>query len=321
MRARSRTLIAKGVNSSSFAFGPRVILAVASFLISATLATPPQLQGQTLASNVLKPAFAVSSESQFPVPETWWGVSCRAAFPVPAHLPRSTSLLFAKTDPHTDDSSSKTPDPTLVRVAATSPLSTRSYYRNKLEFSLNVGWLPINIPFVFDFLLGDGYNMTPLKYTLVPVIGSLRWQFDDVGAPWILRGNWDVTFSGSVTAIPRGPETRYYSYLMGIRRNFVPHRETFAPYLDGRLGMGNIDAKGPKGVAYAQGQDFTFTLNLGSGVRYNINPRYSISAGLNYMHISNLYLSEPKYRNYGINVYGPMVGMDIRLGRQHASSR
>jgi len=76
---------------------------------------------------------------------------------------------------------------------------------------------------------------------------------------------------------------------MGIRRNFVPRRWKVAPYLDGQLGLGEIDAKGPLGVAYAQGQNFTFTLNLGSGVRYNLNPRYSIEAGMHYMHISNLY--------------------------------
>jgi len=194
------------------------------------------------------------------------------------------------------------------------------YYKNKLEFSLEGGWLPINIPFPFDFLLGDGYNFSGLYYTLVPIIASVRWQLDDVGGPWILRGNWDVTASGSVTVIPRGPETRYFSYIMGIRRNFVPRRWKVAPYWDGQLGLGEIDAKGPLGVAYAQGQNFTFTLNLGSGVRYNLNPRYSIEAGMHYMHISNLYLSEPKFLNYGINVYGPWVGINIRFGKHRPAA-
>jgi hypothetical protein len=202
-----------------------------------------------------------------------------------------------------------------IRDPKAADFNRKIYYKNKLEFSLEEGWLPVNIPFVFDFLLGDGYNMTPLKYTLVPTIASLRWQVDSVRGPSILRGNWDLTFSGSFTAIPRGPETHYGAYIMGIRRNFVRPRWRIAPYVDGRLGLGLIDAKGPAGVQYAQGQDFTFTLNLGSGVRYNFGPRYSISAGMNYMHISNLYLSEPKYRNYGINVYGPMAGINVRLGK------
>ena len=193
------------------------------------------------------------------------------------------------------------------------------YYRNKLEFSLDGGWLPINIPFPLDIFVGDAYNTYPLKYTLVPIIASLRWQLDSVGGPWILRGNWDMTFSGSITAIPRGPESRYFSYDMGIRRNFVRRNWKVAPYFDVRLGVGNIDAKGPLGVKYAQGEDLTFTVNMGSGLRYNLNPRYALSAGMNFMHISNLDLSEggpaKGVWNYGINVYGPMVGMNIRLGK------
>lgn len=189
------------------------------------------------------------------------------------------------------------------------------YFKNRLEFSLEAGWLPINIPFVFDFLLGGGYGVTPLKYTLVPTLASLRWQVDSVRGPSVFRGNWDLSFSAAVTAIPRGPETHYVAYDMGIRRNFVHPDWKIAPYVDGRLGMGLIDAKGPEGVPYAQGQDFTFTLMLGSGLRYNFNPRYSITGGLNYMHVSNAYLSEPKYLDYGINVYGPMFGLNIRLGK------
>jgi len=206
------------------------------------------------------------------------------------------------------------------------PISKRSdfnrdiYYKNKLEFSFESGWLPINIPFVFDFLLGDAYHKTPLNYTLVPNIASLRWQLDSVRGPSILRGNWDLSFSGAIVAIPRGPETHYEAYIMGIRRSFVQPRWRIAPYVDGRLGLGLINAKEPLGVAFAQGQNFTFTMNLGAGARYNFNPRYALSAGLNWMHISNLYLSQPAFSNYGINVYGPMFGIDVRLGEaRHAS--
>src|ERR1017187_9906699 len=54
------------------------------------------------------------------------------------------------------------------------------YYKNKLEFALDVGWLPINIPFPFDVFEGDPYDLYPLRYTLVPIVASLRWQIDDV---------------------------------------------------------------------------------------------------------------------------------------------
>jgi len=107
---------------------------------------------------------------------------------------------------------------------------------------------------------------------------------------------------------------------MGIRRNFVRPNWRVAPFFDFRVGVGRIDAKEPLGVPWAQGQDLTFTFMLGSGVRYNFNSRYAISGGINFMHVSNLYLSEPRYTNYGINVYGPMFGLDVRLGRPKRES-
>jgi hypothetical protein len=195
------------------------------------------------------------------------------------------------------------------------------YYKNKLEFALDGGWLPINIPLPFDVFSGDSYNTYPLKYTLVPIIASLRWHMNDIAAPWALRGNWDFQFSASITAIPRGPETRYFVYMMGMRRNFVPRNWRAAPYFDVRVGMGHIDAQGPVGVYYAQGQDLTFNFNFGSGVRYNFNSRYAISAGVNYMHISNANLSQGwGVTNYGINVLGPMVGIDVQFRRHRRHS-
>lgn len=205
--------------------------------------------------------------------------------------------------------------------------SRATYYRNKLEFSLEGGWHPINVPFPLDVFVGDAYNTYPLKYTLVPIFASLRWHLGGPWGPSILRGNFDLTFTGSVTGVARGPENRYFAYLMGIRRNFIPRKGKIAPYFDVRLGVGRIDAKGPLGVPYAQGQDLTFTVNMGSGMRYNLSSRYAISAGLNFMHISNLDLSEsngkPNWgvRNYGINVYGPMVGIDIQLRRHQSSTQ
>jgi hypothetical protein len=236
--------------------------------------------------------------------------------------------LFVKQPSFAPENSPDDKSENSVSVETTKPIKAADFnrdifYRNKLEFSLDEGWLPINIPFPLDIFVGDNYNTYPLHYTLVPIIASLRWHMDGIHGPVILRGNWDLTVSGSITAIPRGPESRYFAYIMGIRRNFVPRNWKATPYFDIRLGLGNIDAKGPLGVPYAQGQDFTFTVNMGSGVRYNFNSRYALSAGLNFMHISNLDLSEsngkPNWgvRNYGINVYGPMVGLDIQL-RKHS---
>jgi len=238
----------------------------------------------------------------------WFISSPRSLYPVAQRAPgASDSSKF--------DEGSKPTSGIVVRTLRPVDSDHNFFYKNKLEFSLESGWLPINIPFVFDVFLGDGYTMTDLKYTLAPIIASVRWQTGDVKGPLILRGNWDLEASAAAVVIPRGPETRYFAFILGFRRNFVPGRGRFAPYFDGRLGLGEINAKEPLGVLYAQGQNFTFTMNMGSGVRYNISPRYAIWSGLNWMHISNLYLSQPQFANYGINVYGPMFGIDARVGR------
>lgn len=227
------------------------------------------------------------------------------------------------------------PEPTVLNMSVEpSPEATRPapvvedfnqaiYYRNKLELSVESGWLSKNIPFPFDFLVGDSYVTGFRHYTLVPTFVSLRWQTGDLRGPGFLRGNMDLTFTGSYTAIPRGhAETRYFAFDFGMRRNFVPRNWRVAPYFEARGGIGNINAKGPasccpprRGLWAAQGQDLTFTLMLGSGIRYNLSPRCSVSAGVAYMHVSNAYLSEPRFEDYGINVVGPMVGVNLRLGK------
>jgi hypothetical protein len=189
------------------------------------------------------------------------------------------------------------------------------YYRNKLEFSLETGALPINIPFVFDAFVGGDYSQNPLHYTLVPIFPSLRWHMGKISGPSILRGNTDLTLTLSLTAIPRGPEKAYGAFDLGFRRNFVYRNWRVVPYYEARAGMGFIDAGQPRGYPNSQGQDFTFTLMTGVGARYNIDERWSFSVGTTYMHVSNLYLSQPKYEDYGINVVGPLIGFNMRLGK------
>ena len=221
----------------------------------------------------------------------------------------------------TADDSENRPPSIVSRRSERADFNRSIYYKNKLEFSWENGWLPGNIPFVFALFIGHEDRLSGLNYTMVPFIASVRWHMTNIGGPWILRGNWDITFSGAYTMIPRGPETRYWAYMTGFRRNFIQPNWKAVPYLEGRAGLGDINAKAPyaskslKEENRGQGQDFAFTVMLGGGMRYNFNPRYALSAGVAYMHVSNLYLSEPKFLDEGINVYGPMVGINIRLGK------
>ncbi len=212
------------------------------------------------------------------------------------------------------------PSQKTLRDSKSADFNRGIYYRNKLEFSYEAGWLPFNVPLIYDIFLHSSYTTWPLRYTLVPNIASLRWQVDGIHGPGILRGSTDFTFSGSYTAIPRGAETRYGAFDFGIRRNFIPRNSRAVPYFEMRGGIGNIDAGGPRGVPYAQGQDLTFTHMVGAGARYDFNPRFSIAAGATYMHVSNGFLSQPKYEDFGINVWGPLFGFNVRLGKPNNSS-
>jgi Lipid A 3-O-deacylase (PagL) len=194
------------------------------------------------------------------------------------------------------------------------------YYKNKLEFSFDTGWLGYNTPTLFGPLVGDKFARSPalVDYALVPLNFSLRWQLYDISGRSFLRGNTDLTFTGSYIAITQGPESRYAAFITGIRYNFVQPNWRIAPYIEARAGCGFTDARQPEELAarqplVGQGQDFAFTFLMGSGVRYNFNPRYSISLGVAYMHISNFDLSEPKFSNHGVNVVGPSAGINVAL--------
>lgn len=279
---------------------------------------------------------AASHESAGKAPDTATPAKCPQDGKT---APANTSVISgcSRTDgsgsgPASTTGTPATTPPSLAveRVALTTPKpvdrNREIYYRNKTELAFDLGAFPINIPFPFDFMEGDPYTEHPLKYTLVPIMLSLRWHMTNLGGAWIFRGNWDLTSTGSFTWIPSGPETRFISYDMGLRRNFVPHNRNYAPYFEIRLGVGQINAKGPHGVAYAQGQNWPeYTMNMGTGLRYNFSPRFAFTAGLNYMHLSNMDTSEHKPTatdphwgaiNYGINVYGPAFGFNVRLGKK-----
>ncbi|HUY19958.1 MAG TPA: acyloxyacyl hydrolase [Candidatus Binataceae bacterium] len=194
------------------------------------------------------------------------------------------------------------------------------YYRNKLEAGFDVGYYPWNIPFVFDPLIGQCCRRAKgtTDYSLIPLTLQLRWHLTDIHGRSFWRGNTEFDIGGSYTSIAQGPESYYGAMLIGLRYNFVQPDWKFVPYTDVHGGFGWTNAQQPYEQAHhqrwvGQGQDFTFTFMWGIGVRYNFNPRISLSAGIAYMHISNAYLSEPKYINHGINNVGPNWGLNFAL--------
>src|SRR5947209_4975053 len=119
---------------------------------------------------------------------------------------RSSLLIYG---PQSAGDSKNQPSNLILRRSEPADSNRNIYYKNKLEFSWEGGGLPNNIPFVFDLFIGHQDKLSGLNYTLMPFLASIRWHMTNIGGRWILRGNWDLTFSGAFTLIPRGPETRY----------------------------------------------------------------------------------------------------------------
>jgi Lipid A 3-O-deacylase (PagL) len=209
---------------------------------------------------------------------------------------------------------------TTARRRAPADFNRKVFFRNKLELSLETGGLPLNTPLLLGPLIGDNFSREKglPDYTLIPTSLMLRWQLYDPHGPSFLRGTTEFSFGGVYAAIVQGPESMFVGPLIGLRYYFVQPGAKVVPYVDLRGGLGYTDAAGPWEVAHhqpdvGQGQDFTFTFSMGAGLRYDFNSRYSVSLALSYMHLSNMYLSEPKYYNHGVNTLGGLVGFNVGL--------
>ncbi len=213
-------------------------------------------------------------------------------------------------------------EPTSERatVSDQSDFNRAIYYRNKLEVAYDMGVLWFNTPLILDPILGDHFQRVngTVDYTLIPMNLSLRWHLYDICGPSILRGNTDFTFTGSYSAIVQGPESYYAALILGLRYNFIQPNWKLVPYFDVTGGAGLTDAQQPYQKRHhlpqsGQGQDLTFIFTIGAGLRYNFNPSWSVSLGAQFLHISNGGLSTPQYYNHGINVVGPVVGLNVAL--------
>ncbi len=85
------------------------------------------------------------------------------------------------------------------------------FYKNKVEASLETGFLPFNTPLILEPILGLAFNRNRSvpNYELVPISSMIRWQLYNPQGPWLLRGNTEFDFGAEYCAITRGPESLY----------------------------------------------------------------------------------------------------------------
>ena len=147
-------------------------------------------------------------------------------------------------------------------------------------------------------------------YTLVPVTFCASLKVDDVSLDKFLngwfRGNTEFFFRGDYDFIPHGPEHWYSGIFVGPRYNFVQPGWKFIPFIEGGVGIGFADSNP---LQQGLGQDFNFSFEAAAGVKYMLTDDMFLRLGVQYQHISNASLSEPKHFNNQIDALGPKISI------------
>ena len=136
-------------------------------------------------------------------------------------------------------------------------------------------------------------------------VARLGYMLDDARGPGWRRGNDEVMVEAIGGPIYTGPGTFLTGLSLIYRRNFVPSSARFIPYIN--LGAGGVysDAYHQKSQR-ALGSAFEFDLQVGVGLRYRLNPRWSVDTEISFRHLSNADFSS---RNYGTNALGGLIGI------------
>ncbi len=154
--------------------------------------------------------------------------------------------------------------------------------------------------FLFD---RGGNERIPVDFVLNSTRVGIM-VYDPCG-PGILRGNLEVLGELFGGAVFHGPGDVATGFTVFFRYNFIQPGARIVPYF--QAGAGGVYTDIPEGAASddAIGQSTNFNLQAIGGLRFLLNPRWSINAEGAYRHISNAGLSDP---NYGIDQVGGSLG-------------
>jgi opacity protein-like surface antigen len=211
----------------------------------------------------------------------------------------SGSSIWAKTALPDDET-------TVKEASISAPLSRaeQKLKENVLEVQLESGGL---------FSVHPGNETSDATY--LPQLVSLNWNLDEIGNDHVLggwfRGNTQWKFTAVATPLVDSQENYFAGLVAGPQYNFVQPGSNWVPFVGARVGIGFTDSNSPPAGVFpgGQGQDFAFTFMVTVGIRYFITPDWSAAVELNYQHVSNAALSEPKHNNHGYDLLGPQLAV------------
>ena len=167
--------------------------------------------------------------------------------------------------------------------------------------------------FGFGLSIGYGDGVSVRSIQNGKDVGDVEWMAIE---PWIRMrlanlGEGHHWYNGSLNAL-----------LMGtVVRNFEPHSgnaggavaalrytirpgHAVRPYFEAGVGVGKLDFK-----LRDQADGICFFIHTTVGIRWALNERFALLAGLNWQHISNAGINPP---NPGLDTLGVRIGFEIQ---------
>ena len=146
--------------------------------------------------------------------------------------------------------------------------------------------------------IGSTHNRPKVNYVLG--MAQVGYMLNHPAGPGPLRGNFEVALEAFGAGI--WEETGHYiaGGTVWGRYNFIPEGWPLVPYAQFGLGgeLLDIDHR-------YDGHNFNFNVDAAGGVRFFVNPRFSVNAECRFQHFSN---ANTGSRNIGVNALGPILG-------------
>jgi hypothetical protein len=154
-----------------------------------------------------------------------------------------------------------------------------------------------------------GGGATPLSYTVMPLIVSLR--ISPVSERAFASGTlvFRSRLSLLVEPILHGPEHSYLGVAAAGELEWRGRSGRFSSFFASGGGFGWLDSKGYE-IPGGQGQDFNLNWLVHTGVRYRTRANWVYSVGAYFQHISNRGMDKV---NPGLNALGPTFGIAKRF--------
>ena len=153
-----------------------------------------------------------------------------------------------------------------------------------------------------------GFIGNPHSYEVAAQFVTARMRWGAIHGDGFFHGYNQLYFLVMAEPFTRGWENHYFGISTGFRYNFVRRGSHLTPFVSGGVGLGGVDST-RRQESGSLGQNFTFNILTAVGVACQLDEHWSVTAAVQYEHLSNAGLSEPERPNSSLNLIGPQLGV------------